>query len=179
MAGVTTGPYYTAPGRRRTVGKLSVWAEDGLIFCEWQDESFLKTKDPGEVEVLDVPGAKRWLHGMHDDLAHWDGLREGAPSPDKRAYAIEYYHRLKAEMDAIRETIYEAEQQGDQSNPEIRLKKLRAFLRGRRGSGGQAHNALPSLDGLLYPTPYERPRIFTTGKNDNRAVYFDTPKLPQ
>lgn len=174
---IATGPYCTSAGHRRTFAGLSVWAEDGMIFCEWQKKS-AGSADAGDVEALDVIGAREWLDKMHADLEIWDKAREGAPTPKDRAYAIEYFYTLKGQMEVIRETIRDAVEQGDVSNPEVRMKKLRAFLRSRRGNlAGNTENVQGvdrQISALFYPQPYERPKMFTTGK----AYLFDPPPVP-
>lgn len=174
---ITSGPYYTAPSKRRTFGALSVWAEDGLIFCEWQKKAQHNSNDAGDVEALEIPDALEWLRKMHADLEIWDKAREGAPTAKDRAYAIEYFHTLKGQMEAIRETIRDGKEQGDQSNPEIRRKKLVQFLRSRRANLG-SQEGLQTLQSqasaLFFPQGYERPKIFTTGK----AMLFDPPPVP-
>lgn len=175
---ITKGPYCTTAGRRRTFGSLSVWAEDGLIFCEWQKKSSETSKTAGDVEALDVSGAKRWLKEMHNDLVIWDKAREGAPTPKDRAYAIEYFHTLKGQMDAINETIRDAVDQGDQSDTEIRRKKLGAFLRSNRSNLMGDTSGLASVSSLLFPVGYQAPKVFTTGKI---ALFppLETPPLRQ
>lgn len=161
MARPVTGPYYTQPGRRRIFGKLHCWAEDGLIFCEWQTDG--ERAAAGDAEVMSIADAKHWLRTMQGDLEKWDRAREGAPTPKDRAYAIEYFHTLKGQLQVIDETIRDAIDQGDQHNPEVRRRKLREFLRSRRGTTVN-NETLPSINSQV-------DALFFPGMNGNVMVY--------
>lgn len=176
MTAPRLGPYWTSAGKRRTFGKLSTWAEDGLIFCEWQADS--DAKQAGDAEVLEIRAAENWVKNLLSDLAIWDRAREGAPSAKERAYAIEYYHTLKGHLEVMSETIRDAKDQGDQNDPEIRRKKLTAFLRSRRDTTGNRGRETASVgqqvDALFYPTTTGKPLIFLPSK----PIAVIPPELP-
>jgi len=134
------GPYSTAPGPRRKFGQLTIWAEDGLVVTEDVD---------GEVRVLTVKVAEeRMRGGLIDELDVWDRQRDDSSDMVLRAKAIERYHVYRRMLEELDETIKDAKQQGDQSNEEVRIKKLAAFLRGRR-TALQSQHTLPSLDSVI------------------------------
>jgi hypothetical protein len=176
MNNVKQGPYWTTPSRRRQVGKLSTWAEDGLLFWEWQEEG--SSDKQGDVGVKELPDARAWRASMIRDLAIWDKKREGAPTAKDRAYAIEYYHTLKAHLEAIDDTIKEAEAQGDQSNPEVRRRKLMAFLRMKREGSGIS---MPSeaATALLFPGMNGQTMVFGPDSPHvrSRPIAVEAPEI--
>lgn len=154
MSKPTTGPYWTAPGQRRKFGSLAMWAEDGMVFFEWED---------GEADVLDLPTARGRLAQFVGELDVWDRAREGAPDAVARAKAITKYHSLRGYLEQLRDTIKDAEDQGDQTDPGVRKKKLLAFLRGRRAGLVKPETLAPAdlVFRLEYESTARRPGVLT------------------
>lgn len=133
------GPHSTRPGPRRVYKDWALWAEDGYVFMEDQVH--------GTVKVLMQREALDKLMSFAREADVWDRKKQEA-DPQKRAYAIDYHGYLRQLVEILRETIGEAKQQGDPTNPEIRKRKLREFLRSRSHRAGGVSNTTAVMNAL-------------------------------
>jgi len=137
------------------MGLLTHWAEDGLVICEWQATA----EKAGEIQVLSVRTAKNRLSSLAAELEVWDKARDGTPSMSAKQGAVEYYHQLRGYVEGLAETVKDAEQQGDQNDPEVRRQKLSQFLREKRAGTG-----LPNDTAQFFGGPEKaKPILFVPG----------------
>lgn len=170
-----TGPYTTAPGPRRTWSKLTIWSEDGFVYCEWED---------GDRDVLTLPDAKSRLQEIAATLSIYEHDKDnGGPGVD-RAYAREMYYQLRGNLENLRECVKDAENQGDSTNPKIRYEKMKAFLRSKRGGLGY-NNDLSRVPGaesvasaLVFPVNFDNriPDFVPAARKG--SLLIDPPPFP-
>lgn len=173
--GWITGPYTTEPGPRRTFGKLTCWAEDGYIYCQWDD---------GTKDVLELADARTRLTEIAGTLGTFERDKDnGGPGVD-RAFAREMYYQLRGSLENLRDCIKDAEHQGDSTDPRIRYEKVKAFLRSKRTTLGYNHDlsrvkgAESLASALVFPVTYDTRLPEYVPPPKKGALLMDAPPLP-
>jgi hypothetical protein len=168
--GTMRGPYSTEPGPRRPCSQFVAWAEDGRVFLD-------DTKT-GKLHSLTLRAARERCGAFEEMCGYWDKERDRG-DPQARAWARQMFEEFKGIVEVMRETIAEAEGQGDPDNPSVRRLKLTSFLRGRRVCLIGDTTGVPSPD-YVFRVDHDKPTWFgpTALPPRSKPIAVEPPEKP-
>lgn len=164
---ITFGPYYTHRSPARRWRDFLLWAEDGLVVIEDQRD--------GVITVLSVKDAVSRRDHFAEEADRRDLDKSSSGDPQVRVWAMEAYENLKGMIQALDECIRDAREQGDQNDPEVRRRKLSAFVRERRAGMGEGYTSTDKVVEELFMPGVAGPVVV---RPSNRHAVFNGPLVP-